>query len=258
MQIITTDRIDAGKVEIIRRFDENVRGKRADSSMANSRHDGKDGHWLERQMGISANRDNNPDLFGYEMKNQTTSKTTFGDWSANYYIYKDKSTGINRNDFLTIFGKPNMDKGGRYSWSGEPCPKINRVNRFGQTLVVDNKSNIIVLYYFSKDARVNKEDIVPLRFQLEDLILAQWNENSIRQKLERKFNQKGWFKCLKDHNGVYLSIIFGNPIDFENWIALVKTGDVFFDSGMYQGNPRNYSQWRANNGFWDSLITSRY
>jgi len=258
MQIITTDRIDAGKVEIIRRFDENVRGKRADSSMANSRHDGKDGHWLERQMGISANRDNNPDLFSYEMKNQTTSKTSFGDWSANYYIYKDKSTGINRNDFLTIFGKPNMDKGGRYSWSGEPCPKINRVNRFGQTLVVDNKSNIIVLYYFSKDARVNKEDIVPLRFQLEDLILAQWNENSIRQKLERKFNQKGWFKCLKDHNGVYLSIIFGNPINYENWIALVKTGDVFFDSGMYQGNPRNYSQWRANNRFWDSLITSRY
>ena len=258
MQIITTDQIDAGKVEIIRRFDENVRGKRADSSMANSRHDGKDGHWLERQMGISANRDNNPDLLGYEMKNQTTSKTTFGDWSANYYIYKDKSTGINRNDFLTIFGKPNMDKGGRYSWSGEPCPKINRVNRFGQTLVVDNKSNIIVLYYFSKDARVNKEDIVPLRFQLEDLILAQWNENSIRQKLERKFNQKGWFKCLKDRDGVYESIVFGNPIDFENWIALVKTGDVFFDSGMYQGNSRNYSQWRANNGFWDSLITSRY
>jgi hypothetical protein len=258
MQIITTDQIDAGKVEIIRRFDENVRGKRADSSMANSRHDGKDGHWLERQMGISANRDNNPDLFGYEMKNQTTSKTTFGDWSANYYIYKDKSTGINRNDFLTIFGKPNMDKGGRYSWSGEPCPKTNRVNRFGQTLVVDNKSNIIVLYYFSKDARVNKEDIVPLRFQLEDLILAQWNENSIRQKLERKFNQKGWFKCLKDRDGVYLSIVFGNPIDFENWIALVKTGDVFFDSGMYQGNSRNYSQWRANNRFWDSLITSRY
>ena len=258
MQIITTDQIDAGKVEIIRRFDENVRGKRADSSMANSRHDGKDGHWLERQMGISANRDNNPDLLGYEMKNQTTSKTTFGDWSANYYIYKDKSTGISRDDFLTIFGKSNMSKGERYSWSGEPCPKINCFNSFGQILSVDDQNNIVALYYFSEDASVNKSEIVPLRFQLENLVLARWDENSIRQKLERKFNQKGWFKCLKDRDGVYESIVFGNPIDFENWIALVKTGDVFFDSGMYQGNSRNYSQWRANNGFWDSLITSRY
>ena len=116
MQIMTTEQVDDDKQEIIRRFHERVRGKKADSSTANSRHDGKDGHWLERQMGISANRDNNPDLFGYEMKNQTTSKTTFGDWSANYYIFKDKSTRIDRDDFLTIFGKPNMDKDGRYSF----------------------------------------------------------------------------------------------------------------------------------------------
>lgn len=120
--------MDDGKKEIIRRFNENVRGKKADSSTANSRHDGKDGHWLETQMGVEHNRKTEPDLFGYEMKNQTTSKTTFGDWSANYYLFKDKTSGINRDDFLKIFGKPNADKAGRFSWSGEPCPKIQRVN----------------------------------------------------------------------------------------------------------------------------------
>lgn len=45
---------------------------------------------------------------------------------------------------------------------------------------------------------------------------------------------------------------------YENWIKLVKQGVVFFDSGMYQGNKRPYSQWRANNSYWDSLITENY
>lgn len=31
-----------------------------------------------------------------------------------------------------------------------------------------------------------------------------------------------------------------------------------FDSGMYEGNPRPYSQWRANNNLWDSLIIESY
>ena len=76
--------------------------------------------------------------------------------------------------------------------------------------------------------------------------------------VERKFNQNGWFKCLKDSSGSYCSIVFGEPMTFLNWIELVKQGIVFFDSGMYVGNARNYSQWRANNNHWDSLITRTY
>jgi hypothetical protein len=252
---------DEGKKEIIRRFNENVRGKKADSSAANSHHDGKDGHWLEVQMGVIHNRNTEPDLFGYEMKNQTSSKTTFGDWSANEYIFNKTSYlygEINRDDFLTIFGKPNMAKAGRYSWSGEPCPSVHRINSFGQILVVDNENNISADYYFSHDARENKAAIVPARFQLDGLVLARWDKYSIRQKLENKFNQKGWFKCETDRYGVYDAIVFGDPINFEHWIRLVRSGDVFFDSGMYQTNSRNYSQWRANNSLWDKLITSRY
>ncbi len=153
---------DDTKHDIIRRFNENVRGKQAETTNSNQRHDGREGHWLERQMGLTANANNAPDLHGYEMKNQTTAKTTFGDWSADYYIYKDVDFGITRNQFLMIFGKPNSAKGGRYSWSGEPCPKINRFNSFGQKLYIDANHNIIVEYSFAHDERPDKTAIVPL------------------------------------------------------------------------------------------------
>ena len=102
---------------IIDMFMNNVYGKIAMTSGFNSRHDGKGGHWLEIQMGKKPDGKNEADLFGYEMKNDTTSKTTFGDWSADYYIFKDDRYNITRNDFLRIFGHPNPLKKGRHSWS---------------------------------------------------------------------------------------------------------------------------------------------
>lgn len=250
--------MDDGKQEIINRFNAHVRGHKPETSTANVRHDGKDGHWLERQMGVKANRSNDPDLFGFEMKNHTKGKTTFGDWSADYYIFKDSKYELSRDQFLMIFGKPNEAKKGRCSWSGEPCPKIDNFNAFGQKLVVDESHNILAVYSYSQDQRLDKTNIVPFILQQENLVLAKWMVESIKQKLDNKFNQKGWFKCLKNKDGVYCELVFGAPITFENWIERVKTGEVFFDSGMYQTNSRNYSQWRANNSFWDSLIVSRY
>jgi len=253
-----SDVISEGKEEIIRRFNHAVRGRQPETAQANIRHDGKDGHWLERQMGIKANRSNSPDMFGYEMKNHTTGKTTFGDWSADYYIFKDKAYSLSRDQFLLLFGKPNIAKKGRCSWSGEPCPKIDAFNSFGQKLVVDDENNILAIYCFSEDRRLEKAQLIPNLLQQENLVLAKWSMSSIKQKLDNKFNQKGWFKCLKNQHGIYSELVFGEPINFENWIELVKSGVVFFDSGMYQTNARNYSQWRANNSFWDSLVTSRY
>lgn len=244
---------------IIDRFFQKVKGKKADVSGSNPRHDGKSGHWLEDQMGSVRDSSNTPDLLGYEMKNQTTSgKTTFGDWSADYYIYKDCEYGLSRDQFLQIFGKPNVKKQGRYSWSGDPTPTIYRYNIFGQKLVIDENNNILAIYSFDQDQRADKETIVPQNMQKNDLIIAKWNADSLKTKLERKFGQKGWFKCTTDSNGIYTKIHFGEPIYFENWIELVKQGIVFFDSGMYQGNKRPYSQWRAQNSFWDSLITDSY
>ena len=79
----------------------------------------------------------------------------------------------------------------------------------------------------------------------------------MEEKVGNKFNQKGFFKC-KMENGIYKEIVFGEPISFETWIAYLKKGDIYFDSGMYDGNPRPYSQWRSNNTFWNKLLVDSY
>lgn len=265
------------KEDIVELFRKNVQGRCADISNRNQNHDGKEGQWLEEQFGIKANASNSPDLFGYELKNQTSSKTTFGDWSANKYIFNDpKYKNIfneklkieNRNKFLHIFGQPNEDKGGRYAWSGKPCPKIDKYNKYGQKLEITENYDIIAIYNFDEDKRNDKQNIIPKELQHKKLILATWygksspsnkrSDKCLKSKLEDKFNDKGWFTCKKNKDGVYEKICFGNPMNFDSWISLVKEGIVFFDSGMYESNNRPYSQWRANNNFWDSLIVEEY
>ncbi|NFE95842.1 UNVERIFIED_ORG: restriction endonuclease [Clostridium botulinum] len=262
---------------LIKKFRENVKGKSPNTLDKNQRHDGKEGHWLEKQFGIEANADNKADIFGYELKNQTTSKTTFGDWSANIYIFTNlkylnlfdgKNKKERQNSFLHIFGQANTEKGGRYSWSGTPCPKIDKYNEYGQKLEVTKDNDIIAIYSFSKDMRKDKYGIVPGQLQKEEIVLAKWfGENSpstkrkdkcLKSKLEDKFDDKGWFTCKKNNNGMYEKVCFGKPINFVSWIELVKKGIVYFDSGMYEGNPRPYSMWRASNAFWDSLIIEAY
>ena len=61
-----------------------------------------------------------------------------------------------------------------------------------------------------------------------------------------------------------IGIISGHG--FTEWVATgvsidtrtLNKGDIFFDSGMYQGNNRNYSQWRSANWFWEELVYERY
>ncbi len=265
------------KEDIIELFRKKVKGKKPNVEGTNERHDGRQGQWLEHQFGIHSNDYNAADLWGYELKNETTSKTTFGDWSANEYIfnnpeYSDYFAGNSkfekREDFLRIFGKPNEEKGGRCSWSGSPCPKIKCFNDFGQKLVIDKNNDILAVYSYSQDKRINKAEIVPKSLQLEELVLARWygeispttkkRDKCLKAKLEDKFNDKGWFTCKTDATGTYCKICFGKPVNYDEWLELVRQGIVFFDSGMYQGNKRPYSQWRANNNFWDSLIEETY
>lgn len=44
------------------------------------------------------------------------------------------------------------------------------------------------------------------------------------------------------------------PIDFKLFKKLFKENKIVFDSGMYQGNSRNYSMFRASSKIWKSLI----
>ncbi len=269
--------MDDNKMELINIFRRNVKGKTPDVSGRNIRHDGRKGHWLEEQFCIHANASNTADILGYELKNETTSKTTFGDWSANRYIFKHGpyvhlfrgTASYEKQDaFCSIFGKPNAQKNNRYSWSGSPVPKIGVYNDFGQILVIEENLDITARYSYNKDTRPDKSSIVPVELQVDDLELARWfgthsptnsaTDKCLKRKLEDKFNDKGWFTCKTDSSGKYYQICFGNPFNYLDWIDLVKRGIVFFDSGMYQGNKRPYSQWRANNTYWDSLIVERY
>lgn len=263
--------MDENKKRIIELFNQNVKGKFADTSNSNKNHDGKKGHWLETQMGIAHNANNKPDLFGYEMKNETTSgKISFGDWSADEYIFlhgrgKNKNNEINadyqitRKQFLEIFGKPNPEKQNRLSWSGTPCPTYyGDITTFGQELKMDKNSNIVILYHYSKDKRPNKSLIVPMKMQCENLILARWKKETLKRKLEDKFNQNGWFTITTDAHAQYEKIHFGKAVNYDSWINLFMMKKVFFDSGMYDGNIRPYSQWRATTGFWHELIIDSY
>ena len=77
------------KERIIEIFRNQIKGIKPDVSTANIKHDGKLGHWLESKFGINHNASNSADIWGFELKNETGSKTTFGDWSANEYIFDD-------------------------------------------------------------------------------------------------------------------------------------------------------------------------
>lgn len=247
------------ELEIVRIFEENVLGETPNTAEYNQGHNGSGGHWLEQKMGVRPNADNAPDLLGHEMKNNTTSKTTFGDWSPNYKIFKDNSSGIDRDQFLRIFGKPNPDKDNRYSWSGTPLPTVNRPSPYnGSVMTVDENQDISIIYNYSEDPRQDKAQIVPVHLQQDNLLLVKWDKANLEEKLLNKFGQAGWFKCFQDQNGIYNEIAFGAPMTYENWIMLVREGIVFFDSGMFETNNRPYSMWRASNGYWNSLIVRRY
>lgn len=264
------------KEKLIEIFLNNIKGKSFNVNYSDYIHDGQKGYWLEEQFGIRHNSKNEADLYGYELKSETSTKTTFGDWSANEYIFNqleynsifNESSSLGKRDhFLRLFGKSNILKNGRYSWSGESCPKINEYNKFGQILKVIDNNDIIAEYSYSKDLRNDKEEILPPIFQQDNLILAKWYGDFIpngktgkclRERVENKFNDKGWFTCKTNSNGIYDTICFGSPITFENWINLVKSGIVFFDSGMHETNPRPYSNWRALNNLWNSLIVEIY
>jgi hypothetical protein len=58
--------------------------------------------------------------------------------------------------------------------------------------------------------------------------------------------------------GVYNKIYFGKPLTYDEWLDMVNKNIVFFDSGMYYGNKRPYSMWRADNQLWDSLIVEEH
>lgn len=239
---------DKTKALIIEVFNQRVKGRAPDLSKLNSAHDGREGDWLTEQMGLTVNGLNEPDFHGFEMKKDSRGKTTFGDWGPDKAIYKGSNKMINRDAFLEIFGAPNPNKNNRYSWSGRIFPTVHDYNYAGQKIEVEDEG-INIIYRPKLDSRKNT---VPMELK-RDMNLATWNHDSLRNKVERKFNQLGWFRCLKDSEGKYERLVFGAPINYEKFLELFIAGLVFIDCGMHQGNSRPYMTWRAANSVWDEL-----
>jgi hypothetical protein len=87
-------------------------------------------------------------------------------------------------------------------------------------------------------------------------MIALWREDKMRKHIDTKFNNKGFFICKKVDDK-YEKICFGKPFNFDHFISCLKKKKIIFDSGMYQGNARNYSHFRGSS-FWEELITEEY
>lgn len=220
-------------------------------------------------MGIKHNSKNEPDINGYEMKKYSNKKITLGDFSASEYAFsgKNKRNNINilnnwhdeiklsRTDFIRLFGNKNIKKN-RYSWSGTCVPTYNNTNFNGQILKINENNDIIIYYSYSNDKRNIKEDF-PLFLQNDNIVIALWKSSKMKQHINNKFNKKGFFICKKIGGNTYEKICFGKPFNFEYFIECIKNKKIIFDSGMYEGNNRNYSHFRGSS-FWNELITEEY
>jgi|DEB0MinimDraft_4_1074332.scaffolds.fasta_scaffold31344_2 hypothetical protein len=264
-----TKPFDDDKQYIIDLFNNKVKGIEVCLKNQNTNHCGKEGHWLESQMGIKHNSSNEPDIKGYEMK-KASKKTTLGDFSASEYAFSgknkrehinilnnwnDSEMTISRSDFIKWFGNPNVKKNNRYSWSGSCVPVYGKWNNNGQTISINKDKDIIIYYSFSQDSRSKKNEF-PCYLKKDNVVIAIWKSEKMKPHIDNKFNKKGFFICKKKGK-TYQSICFGKAFNFDYFIECIKNKKIIFDSGMYDGNLRNYSQFRGS-FFWNELITEEY
>lgn len=248
---------ESSKDQIIRLFRQNV-----ENVSINISHE----HWLENQMGIKHNNKNAPDINGYEMK-KSSKKITIGDFSACEYLFKShiKISELNgwknankitmtRSEFIQTFGTP---KNNRYSWSGQCIPNYGDWNQCGQMMIFDSDNNLCIYYSYQRDLRESKVSF-PEYLKHKMVVIALWTSHRLAQLINNKYNKNGFFICKKKDNK-YQSISFGKPFDFEHFMVNIKNGLIIFDSGMYEGNNRNYSQFRsASKEFWNQLVVEEY
>ena len=243
-------------LDIRKIFNENVNGKKLDVATYNENHHGKEGHWLEKQMGVKHNASNLPDLFGFEMKNGTNNKTTFGDWTPNIdkegnKIEKkwwNKGYVQEKKEFMQKYGKFNEDKK-RYSWALPT--KYMQFNNHGQKLEINN-AGVFIIYNKNYDSLYENRE---MKDDSENQKILGWSHDLLKNNLENKFNKNGYFICKSNKEKVYTSIQFFDPITYDEWTNSIRNDSVFFDSGTKEGNSRPYMSWRAQNTWWTQRKT---
>lgn len=164
---------------------------------------------------------------------------------------------MSRNEFIKYFGNQNTKKHNRYSWSGKCIPTYGKYNECGQILTIDDNNNICIFYSYEKDLRDHKVEYDFLK-QGKKLIVI-WTSTKMEKHINNKFNFNGFFICKKENSDMYNKICFGKPFNFQYFIDNIKKQNIIFDSGMYCGNTRNYSQFRSTIvNFWDNLIVEEF
>jgi hypothetical protein len=256
------------KNKIITLFSNNIKNNEIYLDDQNIKHCGKEGYWLENKMNIKHNSKNEPDIYGYELK-KFSNKITLGDFSASEYAFSKKNKRntinflnnwndeikLNRSDFIKTFGNSNIKKNNRYSWSGNCIPTYNNWNTNGQILTINENNDIIIYYSYSNDMRIIKSNF-PYFLQKDNIVIALWKNEKMKNHINNKFNNNGFIMCKKIKNK-YEKIYFGKTFNFQYFIESMKNKKIIFDSGMYDGNSRNYSMFRGT-FFWKELIIEEH
>jgi len=251
------------KQNIKDKFDSHLRGTACPVGL-NCDHDGAEGHYIEKMMGLCHNSKCEPDMDGYELKCES-AKTTLGDWSASEYIFSkqrdilnklnnwNKDDQMSRQKFIETFG---TKKNERYSWSGSCFPIYGKINDCGQTINVDDSGNIAIHYNYQEDRRTEKINFPDFLKQNQKCI-AFWSSDKLKKHVNTKFNVNGTFKIVKS-NGVYSHIVFYKPFTYDYFIDFFKKGTILLDSGMNAGTSRNRQSFRTKSCFWNELISETY
>lgn len=159
---------------------------------------------------------------------------------------------------MKYFGQFNIYKN-RFSWSGSCIPKYNKWNDNGLILKISQNNDIEIYYSYLKDLRVCKKNFPDFLQTQKEILIVFLNNQKMKTHINQKFNKNGFFMCKKNkNNDTYQKICFGKPFTFEYFINSIKNNKIIFDSGMYNGNSRNYSHFRAHYNFWNDLIIEEY
>jgi DNA (cytosine-5)-methyltransferase 1 len=239
------------KQKIINLFEKNVFGKKYTNEKKS--HCGSEGHWLEELIGIKHNSKTEADIYGYELKSKTSSKTSFGDWCPDIdengkpLISKWWNNDESKKKFMIQYGGFNKEKN-RWSWCN-PI-KFNNYNKFGQKFIIE-EDGIYIAYNNKKDTNYDSREINKSKIE-GDLLLFGWSHDEMDKKIQKKFNQNGYIRPIKSEDGVYIGIQFGKSIDYKEFIENIKKDNIYLDPGTYVGNSRPYMQWRANNKWFDN------
>jgi hypothetical protein len=267
---IKSEPIEQEKLDIIELFRKNIKGKKIELENYDKKHNGKEGHWLEKQMNIKHNSKNEPDINGYEMKKES-KKITFVDAVASEYLFsKDKKyinkkngwddnlVNISKEQFIKFFGTQKPQKHNKYSWSGECIPTYNNWNTCGQNLIITDNNDICIFYSYSEDKRDEIKSKFPEYLKKENVLIVVWTNEKMRKHINTKFNNKGFF-IIKKKDNIYNKICFGKSFNYEYFIDGIKKTNIFFDSGMSIKEKRMRSPFRSSsNKFWNELIVEEY